>query len=96
MPATELKTTVTYTSGTHDALGTGWDVLHIHARRDDGERNSFVIARDVMGKIIRKTDLILDRWEVVTDQDSLRDLRHCFEERDRLLAEKKMEASGNG
>jgi hypothetical protein len=46
-----------------------------------------MIARDAGGKIIRKTDIMLDRWEVVTDEEDLQDFRHCFEERDRLAAE---------
>lgn len=95
MAAQELKTTVTYRSGTNNTLGAAWDVMCVDARREDGERNSFVIARDTTGRIIRKTDLILDRWEIVTDEESLRDFRHCFDERDRLLTEK-TEATENG
>jgi hypothetical protein len=79
---------VTYKSGTNEALGAGWDVLFADFRREDGERNSFVIARDGAGNIIRKTDILLDQWEVVKDEAELRDFRHCFEERDRLAAEK--------
>ena len=30
---------------------------------------------------------MLHRWEVVTDEEDLRDFRHCFDERDRLAAE---------
>jgi len=56
--------------------------------REDGEQDSFVIARDAGGKIIRKADLILDRWEVVSDLETLRDFQHCFDERNRLAAEK--------
>jgi hypothetical protein len=88
MPTPEPKTTVTYYSGTNEALGAGWDVMRVVYLREDGERNSFVIARDASGKIIRKTDLILERWEVVSDQETLRDFKHCFDERDRLAAEK--------
>jgi hypothetical protein len=83
----ELKTTVTYSSGTSEALGAGWDVMHVLARREDGEQTSCVIAREVSGKIIRKTDLILDRWEVITDPEDLQHFRRWFDERDRLAAE---------
>jgi hypothetical protein len=61
--------------------------MHVVARREDGEQNSCVIARDVSGKIIRKTDVLLDRWEVVSDQKDLQHLRRWFDERDRLAAE---------
>ncbi len=88
MPTPEPKTTVTYYSGTDGALGAGWDVMRVVYRREDGEQNSFVIARDAGEKIIRKTDLILDRWEVVSDEEALRQCQHCFDERDRLAAEK--------
>lgn len=88
MAASELKTHVTYTSGINDALGGGWDVLHVDYRREDGERNSFVIARDAAGNIIRKTDLFLEKWVTVKDEAELRDYRGCFDERDRLAAEK--------
>ncbi|SRR5229473_4758078 len=88
MPTPEAKTTVTYYSGTDGALGAGWDVMRVVYRREDGEQNSFVIARDAGEKIIRKTDLILDRWEVVSDEEALRQCQHCFDERDRLAAEK--------
>lgn len=88
MPTPELTTNVTYKSGTNEALGAGWDVMQVVARRNDGEQNSFMIARDAGGNIIRKTDIILDRWEVVSDEESLKTFRHCFNERDRLVAEK--------
>jgi hypothetical protein len=87
MPTPELKTTVTYRSGTNEALGSGWDAMQVLFSRSDGERNSFMIARDAGGKIIRKTDIMLDRWDAVTDEVDLRDFRHCFDERDRLAAE---------
>lgn len=87
MPTPEVKTTVTYRSGTNEALGVGWDAMQVLFSRSDGERSSFMIARDAGGKIIRKTDIMLDRWEVVTDEVDVRDFRHCFDERDRLAAE---------
>jgi hypothetical protein len=87
MPKPELTTTVIYRSGTNEALGAGWDAMQVLARREDGERNSFMIARDAGGKIIRKTDIMLDRCEVVTDEEDVRHFRHCFDERDRLAAE---------
>jgi hypothetical protein len=87
MTEPELTTTVTYRSGRNDALGSGWDAMQVLVSRSDGERNSFMIARDASGTIIRKTDVLLERWEVVTNTEDLRDFRHCFDERDRLAAE---------
>ena len=92
MPTPEPKTTVTYLSGTSESLGAAWDVMQVIYKREDAgamrTMNSFVIARDASGKILRKTDLILDHWEVTVDEETLRDFRHCFDERDRLAAEK--------
>jgi hypothetical protein len=79
---------VAYKSGTSEALGAGWDVMHVVYSQDGRVINSFLIARDAGGNIIRKTDLVLERWEVVSDEEDLRGFRHCFEERDRLAAEK--------
>lgn len=81
------KTTVMYSSGTSPALGAGWDVMHVVYRSEDGDGSSFTLARDGGGNIIRKTDIALERWEVVNNADDLRDFRHCFDERDRLAAE---------
>ena len=50
--------------------------------------NSFVISRDANGIIMRKTDIVLERWEVVKDPDDLRGFQHLFDERDRLAAER--------
>lgn len=92
MATPERKSEVIYRSGTNDGLGAGWDVMQVIYRHDDdGQvriRNSFVIARDPSGKIIRKTDILLDRWEVVDDEDMLRSFQRCFDERDRLMIEK--------
>jgi len=49
MPAPELNTTVSYQSGTSEALGAAWDVIQVTYRRNDGERNSFVIAAMPVG-----------------------------------------------
>lgn len=84
--------TVTYRSGTNEALGLGWDVMQVVYHKEDGGvmriANSFVAARDTTGKIIRKTDVLLDRWEAVNEKDLLRGIQHCFDERDRLAAER--------
>jgi hypothetical protein len=88
----EPKTTVTYLSGTGESLGAAWDVMQVIYKREDAgamrTMNSFVIARDASGKILRKTDIILDRWEVIVDEETLQGFRQCFDERDRLAADK--------
>lgn len=45
------------------------------------------------GKIIHKTDIMLDRWEVVNDEELLRMCQQAFDERDRLAAEKAAKAA---
>jgi hypothetical protein len=67
----------------------------VYKREDHGVMriaNSFVIARDASGTIIRKTDIILDRWEVVNDEEALRACQQCFDSRDRLAAEEAADA----
>ena len=63
----ESRTDVIYRSGASEGLP-GWDVMQVVYRQQDGGHmriaNSFVVARDASGKIIRKTDILLDRWEV--------------------------------
>jgi hypothetical protein len=62
----------------------------VYHRQERGVKriaNSFVIARDISGTIIRKTDMILDRWEVVRDEEVLEGFRQCLENRDKLAAE---------
>jgi hypothetical protein len=83
----ENKIFVNYSSGTSPALGPAWDVMQVRYRSDDGDRNSFVIARDAGGKILRRTDLSLEQWEVVNNADDLREFRRCFDDRDKLAAE---------
>ena len=89
---TETKSEVIYLSGESEALGAGWDVMQVVFKREDGGNmrvaNSAMIARDASGKIIRKTDILLDRWEVVSDEELLREFERRFDERDRLAAEK--------
>ncbi|HYL65206.1 MAG TPA: hypothetical protein VE077_21535 [Candidatus Methylomirabilis sp.] len=88
---------MTYLSGTSEALGPGWDVMQVVYRQEDGGvmriAKSFVVARDASGKIIRKTDILLDRWEVVNEGDMLRGIQHCFAERDRRAAEQAEKAA---
>ncbi len=86
---TEPKTDVTYRSETSEGLGAGWDVMIVVYRREDSGHmriaNSFVIARDLSGKIIRKIDSFPEQWEVVSDEDEP-GFQQCFDERDRLAA----------
>jgi hypothetical protein len=84
MATSEPGIEVTYRSGISNSLGPEWDILQVAFSNEGQVMNSFLIARTDRGHIIRKTDLILDRWEVVTTEVDLRDFQHCFDERDRL------------
>jgi hypothetical protein len=90
MTTVEPKTDVIYRSGTSEGLGVGWDVMLVLYRQEDGGQmrlaNSFAIARDASGNIIRKIDSYPEQWEVVSDADDLRGFQQCFDERDRLAA----------
>ena len=70
----------------------GWDVMQVVYHQEDGGHmriaNSFVIARDASGNLIRKTDILLDRWEVVSDEEMLRGFQKCFDNRDRMMADR--------
>jgi hypothetical protein len=91
MATPEPNITVTYRSGINEKLGPDWDVMQVvYHREEHGVKripNSFMIARDMGGTIIRKTDIILDRWEVVRDEELLEAFQQFFENRDKLLAE---------
>jgi hypothetical protein len=73
----------------------GWDVLHVRflgvnaATKAEMVLNSLVIARDRAGSIHRKTDLLYDWWETVTDEGDRRDFQWHFDERDRLVAKRR-------
>jgi hypothetical protein len=81
----EHPITVTYRSGTHPTQG--WDVMHVIYSQGGRAINSFVIARDAVGTIVRRTDIILDYWEITSDADDLRGFQKCFDDRDRLMSE---------
>ena len=81
---------VIYVSGVHSTLG--WDVMQVRSWEEDPitktkfDFNSFVVARDSNGDILRKTDIVYDRWEVITDEADRRGFQSLFEDRDRRLA----------
>ena len=76
---------VTYKSGTHPTQG--WDTMRVIYSQGGRVLNSFIIARDAAGTIVRKTDIVLDRWEIINNPDDLRDFRKCFDDRDKLAVE---------
>ena len=90
-----MNTTVTYRSGTHATQG--WDVMQVvYQQEENGVNrivNSFVIARDAVGTIVRKTDIVLERWEIVSDEDMLRGFQKCFDDRDKLAIEQAANAA---
>jgi hypothetical protein len=76
---------VTYKFGTHPTQG--WDVMQVIYSQGGRIVNSFVIGRDAAGTIVLKTDILLDRWEIINDADDLRGFQQCFDDRDRLALE---------
>jgi hypothetical protein len=64
-----------------------WDVLHIIYHRSEQAVDSFLIALRPDGTVIQVSDVIWDRWEVVTKPDVLEFYRSRFAERDRLRTE---------
>jgi hypothetical protein len=85
-----MTDTVIYQSGTSDALGAGWDVMQVIYKGEGRITNHFLIARDARGAIMRKTDIVLEKWEVISEEELLRALQNCFNDRDKLAAEKAM------
>jgi hypothetical protein len=77
--------TVTYKSGIHPTRG--WDAMQVIYSQEGRILNHFLIARDTAGTIARKTDIVLERWEIITDAGDLRDFQKCFDDRDRLALE---------
>ncbi len=88
-----MADTVIYQTGTSKALGIGWDVLHVVYKSDGRVTDHFLIARDARGAIMRKTDLVFERWEVVSDEETLRAFQKRFDDRDRLSTEKAASAT---
>ncbi|HXM05317.1 MAG TPA: hypothetical protein VN939_22075 [Chthoniobacterales bacterium] len=84
----QSELTITLTPWTSTTLGAGWEVINVVAHLSDGEQNSFMVARDGGGNIIEKTDVILERWEALNDEEGLQCFRRCFAESDRLANEK--------
>jgi len=76
---------VVYQSSTHPVHG--WDIVQVILKDGAGQvNNSFVISCDRQGTIRRKTNFLLDVWEVVTDETELRGFRYCFNQRDKTVA----------
>lgn len=83
----QLANTVTYHSGTHASLGPGWDVMHVVQKERGRTIGSAVLARDMYGNIIRRIGFFPDQFEQITDEQTLRVCRQCFDDRDRSVAE---------
>jgi hypothetical protein len=69
--------------------------MHVVGRYENGTvANSYVIARDAAGTVLRKTDIVLERWEIVNDKEDLRICRKHFDERDRLAEANQVQRTG--
>ena len=77
-----------YISVVGTALGPGWDAMQVRATAEDGDKNHFLIARDSTGKILRKVDSFQEVWEAITDAEDLKFYQRCFDDRNRLAAER--------
>ena len=86
------NTTITYKSGPHPTEQWEWlQVIYQHEEPATGAKqtgDSFVIARAPDGSILRKTDIVLERWELITDEDDLRFFRSHFRDNDKLTMER--------
>jgi hypothetical protein len=77
--------TIIYQSGRHPTEN--WEVMQVVGKYENGTvAISYVLARDAAGIILRKTDIVLERWEIVTDEEDLRICRKHFDDRDALAA----------
>jgi len=85
MAEEQHPTKVNFKSGTHPIKG--WETVQIIYSQDGRILNGFEIARDAAGTILRKTDTVLDHWEIISDANDLRGFRECFNARDKLAAQ---------
>jgi hypothetical protein len=80
----EIPISVTYKSWCHPTQG--WDAMQVVRNKGDHVLDSVIIARDGAGTIVRKTDVLLDVWEIVEDPTYLQAFQSYFDERDRAIA----------
>jgi len=86
-------TTVIYESGSYPTE-TSWDVIHVVGKYENGlTAKHYILARDPAGTIRLRTDVFLERWEVITDTEELRIAEKHFTDRDRLSAEEAAKAA---
>jgi hypothetical protein len=89
---------VIYGSGTHPTEKT-WDVMQVvfqHKNATTGAKrtgDSFTIARKPDGTILRRVDIFLDHWEIITNEEDLQFFQSHFDTRDRLAIEQAAEAA---
>jgi hypothetical protein len=92
-------THVTYKSGTHH-IEPSWDVMQVIYQSTDANNKkrietSFVVARALDGTIRRRTDIVLERWEIITDPEELRFYQSVFDDRDKArLRDEAAKAAG--
>jgi len=82
---------ITYKTAKHPTQP-DWDVLQVVYKYADPQAagrvaDSVTIARIGDGTILRKTDFVLERWEIITDEGDLRFLQSQFNRRDELIEE---------
>ncbi|MFZ0410663.1 MAG: hypothetical protein WAL51_04040 [Candidatus Acidiferrales bacterium] len=93
-------THVTYKSGTHHSE-LSWDVMQVIYQSTDcankrRTESSFVIARTLDGQILRRADIVPERWEIITDPGDLKFFRSVFDDRDKAqLKDQEAKAATN-
>jgi hypothetical protein len=86
--------TVEFRSGTN-ATHPDWDVMQVVFKGENGGTvNHYSLGRDPAGNFYRRTDVMLDRWEPITDEDEVRICNGHYDTRDRLRAEEQVKKAG--
>lgn len=84
----ESRQRIVYRSAKSGSLGPQWEVIQVILQREDGglmrTSASVVLARSASGTIIRKTGILPDRWEQVTDDDALAVCQEFFDNKNRF------------
>ena len=82
-------TNIEYRSGT-TPNHPEWDVLQVISSSEGRTTNTALIARDTVGIIRQVIDVILDKWQAITNERDLRVAQSYFSEQDGLTAQREL------
>lgn len=86
----EPNINVTYVTGTNPDHPL-WEILHVIYKKMDGTLiDSLLLARTEDGSILRKTDIVLDHWEKITNEKDGHFLQSVFADRDGAVARQEL------